>query len=108
MREKQETVSLPDEIRDYFWDYDPNRLSGEEGRHTIVRRLLESGGMQAVRWLRKHLSNEEIRDFIIQRRGRGLSSRRLRFWSLIVGISRKDVDEWLEASRQNPWHKRTS
>lgn len=107
MQEEQDPVSLPEELRVHFWDYDPHRLSWEEGRHTIVRRLLESGGMQAVRWLREHLSNEEIRDFIVERRGRGISPRRLRFWSLIVGIPREDVDEWVESFRRNPWHTRT-
>ncbi len=107
MQEEQHTVSLPEELRGHFWDHDPDRLSWEEGRNTIVRRLLESGGMQAVRWLREHLSNDEIREFIVQRRGRGIGPRRLRFWSLIVGISREDVDEWVEASRHNPWHTRT-
>lgn len=101
------TVDLPDELRDLFWDRGPERLTWEHSRPTIVFRLLEKGGMEAVRWLRSHMSDEEIREFIVRRRGRGISPRRLRFWSLIVDIPRPEVDRWIETARRNPWHNRT-
>lgn len=108
MADRQATLELPDDLRTFFWDYDPEQLSGELSRHTIVLRLLEKGGMQAVRWLRQHLTDEEIREFIVRRRGRGISPRRLRFWGLLLDIPRPDVDEWIESARQNPWQTRTA
>jgi len=63
--------------------------------------------MDAVQWLREHMSDEEIRDFLARRRGRGISPRRLRFWGLVLGIPRNKVDEWIAAARANPWHRRT-
>ncbi len=107
MTEEQKTVELPEELRSCFWDYDPERLSWERSRHTIVLRLLEKGGLQAVRWLQERLSDDEIREFIIRRRGRGMSPPRLRFWSLLVDIPRSEVDQWIEAARRDPWHSRT-
>ena len=107
MAEDQKTVDLPDELRTLFWDYDLERISWAESRHTIVLRLLEKGGMQAVRWLRERMSDDEIREFLVRRRGRGIDPRRLRFWSLLLGIPRSEVDEWIEAARQNPWYRRT-
>lgn len=108
MAEERTTLDLPDQIRAYFWDYDPERLSWERSRHTIVFRLLEKGGMHAVRWLRERVSDDEIREFIVRRRGRGISPPpRLRFWSLVVGIPRHDVDEWIATARRDPWHNRT-
>ncbi|TVP58202.1 MAG: hypothetical protein EA351_04130 [Gemmatimonadales bacterium] len=98
---------LPDDIKAFFWDYDAERLSWDRSRHTIAFRLLEKGGMRAVRWLRQHMSDDEIRDFIVRRRGRGISPRRLRFWGLLLDIPRRDVDEWIEAARRNPWNRRT-
>jgi hypothetical protein len=106
MAEEQTTAELPEELREFFWDYDPERLSWERSRHTIVLRLLQSGGMQAVRWLREHMSDEQIREFLVRRRGRGLSPPRLRFWSLLLDIPRNEVDEWIDATRKNPWHNR--
>lgn len=107
MANRQATLELPDELRAFFWDYDTDRLSWERNRHTIVLRLLEKGGMHAVRWLREHMSDGEIREFIVRRRGRGISPQRLRFWSLLVDIPRREVDEWIETARRNPWQKRT-
>jgi hypothetical protein len=107
MAETQATVDLPEELKGYFWDYEVDRLSWEGNRHTIVFRLLEKGGMDAVRWLRQHLRDEEIREFIVRRRGRGISPRRLRFWGLLVDIPRPEVDEWIETARRNPWQNRT-
>lgn len=54
------------------------------------------------------MSDEEIREFIVRRRGRGISPRRLRFWSLLVDIPHRDVDEWIEAARRNPWQNRAA
>lgn len=71
------TSNLPEELRAFFWDYDPELLSWDRNRHVIVLRLLEKGGMQAVRWLRAHLTDDEIRAFILRRRGRGIDPRRL-------------------------------
>ena len=38
---------------------DADRLSWHENRHTILRKLLEDGGWDAVRWLRANVSDDE-------------------------------------------------
>lgn len=101
------TTSLPEEIQDYFWDYDASRLSWERHQHTIVLRLLQSGGLDAVTWLRSRMSDAQIREFLVRREGRGIDPRRLRFWGLILDIPRSKVDRWVEAARRNPWYRRT-
>ena len=108
MANKQATLNLPDDLREFFCDYDAVHLSWDRSRHTIVLRLLEKGGMHAVRWLRQQMSDEEIREFIVRRRGRGISPRRLRFWSLLVDIPHCDVDAWIEAARHDPWQNRVA
>jgi hypothetical protein len=54
------TAELPEELQAYFWDYDSDRISWEKSRYTIVFRLIEKGGMDAVRWLREHMSDDEL------------------------------------------------
>lgn len=107
MIDRQTPPELPDELKELFWDYDAEQLSWEQSRHAIVLRLLERGGMQAIGWLRRHMRDEEIREFIARRRGRGISPPRLRYWGLLLDIPRQDVDVWIEAARQNPWQTRT-
>lgn len=97
---------LPEELHRYFWDHDPNALSLDETRETIVRRLLETGGWDAVRWLRSEVGDEELREVLRRRRSRGLSPKRLRFWGLVLGLPRERVDAWVMAARRNPWARR--
>lgn len=99
--------ALPDELHRYFWEYGDQRLTLQENRHTILRRLLEFGGWDAVKWLRTNVGDDELREFIVQRSGRGLPPRRLRFWGLVLHIPRARVDRWVAARRSEPWYRRT-
>jgi hypothetical protein len=108
MMEDLNTTELPEALQSYFWDYDAASLSWESSRHTIVLRLIQSCGMDGVQWLRTMMTDAELRDFLLRRRGRGLSPRRLRFWALIVGLPQDQVDMWIAAARSNPWAQRIS
>lgn len=72
MRDEQTSTELPAFLHRYFWEYDAGELDWERSRSTIVFRLLESGGMDAAIWLRSRMSDEELRDFIERRHGRGI------------------------------------
>lgn len=107
MLEKQASTELPENLWGYFWEYIADGLDWERNKHTIVLRLLQAGGMDAVTWLRSRMSDDEIRDFIVRRQGRGLEPRRLRFWGLVLSIPRSTIDRWIAAARTNPWNQRT-
>lgn len=100
-------ADLPAELQRYFWDYRPQALSGEE-RHTVIARLLQVGGWDAVRWLRASVGDEGLRAFLTRRRGRGIGPKRLRFWGVVLDVPREQVDAWIESSRANPWHDRVA
>ena len=99
-------ADLPDSLRHYFWDYPTDRLSLERSRSAIIVRLVQSGGLDAVKWLRHQLGDNELRAFLVRRRGRGIGARRLRFWGLILGVPRAQVDEWIGSAAANPWSER--
>lgn len=99
-------VELPVLLGRYFWDYAPGRLAWPEHHHTILLRLLEKGGWDAVRWLRGNVSASDLRQFITERRGRGLDPKRLRYWELILGLPQDQVDAWVHTARQSPWYNR--
>src|SRR5690606_1843962 len=98
---------LPDRLHRYFWEYNQEALDWEQSRHTVVLRLIQAGGMDAVLWLREKMSDEEIRDFLVRRQGRGIDPRRLRFWGLVLDIPRAEVDRWISVAKSNPWSRRT-
>jgi hypothetical protein len=102
-----ETPPLSDLLRRYLWEYNPAQLSWEKGRQTILARLLQIGGWDAVRWLRTNVSDEELREFLVRRRGRGLDPKRLRFWGLVLDLPAEQVDAWIATHRDNPWRRRT-
>lgn len=98
---------IPEHLRQYFWEYDPERLSLDEERHIVLLRLLQPGGMDAVQWLRANVSDDELREMLVRRRGRGVDARRLRFWALVLDLPDSQIDEWIVAERSNPWNRRT-
>jgi hypothetical protein len=97
---------LPDLLRPLFWEYDFGALTWEADRDLIMARVLASGGWEAVRWLRSRVGDSELRDWIERRRGRGLSRQQLRFWELILGLPRRQVDAWLVEEGRQIWHDR--
>ena len=74
----------------------------------IVFRLLEKGGPEAVDWLRKHVGSSEIRDVLMERKGRGIDPKRLRYWEPILGLPKDQVDVWIATAMRNPWYNRCS
>jgi hypothetical protein len=97
---------LPAMLRALFWDYDFKALTWENDRNLIIARVLASGGWDAVTWLRSHLGDRALRDWIERRQGRGLSPQQLRFWELILGLPHRQVNAWLATEGRKIWEKR--
>lgn len=98
--------SLPNLLRPFFWDYDFNALTWEEDRALVIKRILTSGDWNAINWLRSHIGDESLKEWIQQHQGDGLSPRQLRFWELVLGIPHRQVNAWLSMERRNTWEKR--
>jgi hypothetical protein len=107
MPNESTAADIPANLRQYFWEYSADDLSWEQSRHTIVLRLLQSGGLDAAIWLRSRMSDADLREFIERRQGRGIGPRRLRFWGLVLNIPRERVDGWIGLVQNNPWNMRT-
>ena len=97
---------LPKNLEAYFWDYPFEKLAWEADRELIIRRLLSAGSWEAITWLRKQTGDEALRQWLIDHRGRGLSARQLRFWSLLFALPRKPTDAWVRAARSGAWSPR--
>jgi len=97
---------LPKQLRPCFWDYDFARLSWEEDRELVIARVLATGSWEAIQWLRAQLGDPALREWLQRRRGAGLSPRQLRFWQLMLGLPRRQVDAWLAAEARQVWDRR--
>jgi hypothetical protein len=97
---------LPAELRLLFWDLDFHRLTWEKDRDLIISRILSHGDWQALEWLRSRVDSASLGEWLLNRRGAGLSSRQLRFWELILELPHRQVNEWLKDKGRMVWERR--
>ena len=97
---------LPEHLRPFFWDYTFSQLSITKDRDLIIRRILSNGSWDAVRWLRKKLGDQELREWLIAHRGRGLTARQLRFWSVLYDLPTRQVNQWIKTAQTGDWDRR--
>ncbi len=97
---------LPARLRRLFWDQDADRLRWDRDRDLIVGRLLAVGGWDAMRWLRCRLGDADLRAWLLEHRGAGLSPRQLRFWEVVLGLPRRAVTAWVTAPGRAAWDGR--
>ena len=99
--------SLPEVLRPLFWDYPFADLRWSAHRDFVIARVLQSGGTDAIVWLRNAVADVELAEWIRQRNGRGLDARQLRFWQVALNLPAVDVDRWVRLSREGAWEGRT-
>ena len=97
---------LPAELKPLFWDHDFHRLRWEKDRDLIIGRLISHGDWQALEWLRSQVDSASLREWLLNRRGAGLSDRQLRFWELILELPHRQVNEWLKDKGRMVWERR--
>ncbi len=97
---------LPRRLRDLFWEYDFHALTWKTDRDLIIGRVLAAGDWPSVRWLRRHLGDAALKSWLVERRGSVLDARRLRFWELVLGLPRREVDRWLRTEARRVWDER--
>ena len=111
MRKKQKPVvprtgRLPRRLRPLFWEYDFARLSWQADADLITGRILTDGDWESVQWLRRRLGEPAVREWILCRRGGGLSARQLRFWEIILDLPHRQVNTWLADPARRIWEGR--
>ncbi|MDH4268245.1 MAG: hypothetical protein OEW45_21680 [Deltaproteobacteria bacterium] len=97
---------LPGELKPVFWDYDFSRLRWEKDQDLIISRVLSYGDWDALKWLRSWANNKNLQEWLLAKRGAGLSSRQLRFWELILELPPREVNKWLKDKGRMVWERR--
>jgi hypothetical protein len=93
-------------LRPLFWDHDLAKLDWNADHDLVVGRILAAGPWDAVRWLYHRLGPAVLRQWLVRRRGSGLSPRQLRFWETVLHISRRQVNAWLAQPARQTWGHR--
>ena len=97
---------LPEILRSVFWDHAFDELRWPTHRDLVIGRVLQSGGSDAVGWLRKRVGDLELAAWLQGHQGRGLDPRQLRFWQVALDLPRADVDRWVKEARDSAWGSR--
>lgn len=101
------TKRLPRRIEPFFWDCDLDRLRWEEHRDFITKRILLHGNWDSIRWLRSRTGEDAIKEWILRHKGGQLPPPQLRFWELVLQLSKRQVTSWIKSRRQSLWEQRT-
>ncbi len=89
MSKTKPLTALPESLYQFFWDVDPQKIDTYKNGSYVINRLLDKGDEQAVRWVLKNYSKEDIADtFKIKR---DFSPKTATFWSLYLGIPKEKM-----------------
>jgi hypothetical protein len=79
----------PERLRTLFWDTNIERFEPKTYPRYTIERVLEHGDEEAVAWLLRLFTKDEIRAVLCQ--GRRLSARSATFWALVFNVPIEDV-----------------
>jgi len=80
---------LPAFLKKYFWDTDFEKMDFERSKVFILKRILDRGNDQALRWLLQHYTREDIKQLLLTTRD--LSAKTANFWTEYLGLDHKKV-----------------
>ncbi len=89
MAAKTIPTRLPKSLYQYFWEVDPTKVNPQRSPEYVINRLLNRGGVEAVRWTRRQFPKEEIIQTL--KIMRDFSSRSAFFWSSFYNIPEKEM-----------------
>jgi len=84
-----------------------SQLQWKPDRELIISRVLAEGNWSTIQWLRNRIGDAALRSWLRHRQGRGLSRQQLRYWELMLNLSRNEVDHWLALEGRRTWDLRS-
>ncbi len=82
LSENRYAPELPEKLKRYFWDVDPNELSFEEHSRFIAERILNFGNLEDVNWLFSHIDTQFIKTLV--KNSRTLNNKTRNFWQTML------------------------
>ncbi len=75
---------IPERTKRLFWDVRKDDVDIDRHRSYIIRRIMDFGNMDDVKWMLETYSQDQIVEVV--RRSKGLSRKSARFWSAYYDI----------------------
>ena len=80
---------IKDNLRDIFWDVNPDSVDPRAYPRYTIERVLEHGDEDDVAWLRRVFTTEQIQEVV--RTSRRLDARSASFWALVFQVPSQEV-----------------
>jgi hypothetical protein len=81
---QKETTAAPERLRALFWDTNLKNIHVKKNARYIIERVLELGNVDALDWLQRVYTVQNILNVIYT--SRGLSEKSREFWKLWFGV----------------------
>jgi hypothetical protein len=79
-----QTSPFPESVRATLWSYDTSKLDLVHDKTRIILQTLNNGSEDAVRWLMRTYTTNDLRDTIRASSEGEWSKKSLNFWSLML------------------------
>ena len=76
---------LPKYIARLLWQVDPTDVDVDAHRDYILEQVMQRGGWDAMRWLRRTYTREALASFLL-RRGSRLAPRERAYWAVVAEV----------------------
>ncbi len=96
---------LPEFLRPLFWEVPFHKVSPKRHISYICIRIMEHGDEQSARWMLQTYGKARLRQWMLEREGRGLSPRTLRFWEVVLDLPHRTVTRWIRNREQLQWNR---
>ncbi len=81
---------IPEKVQRLFWDVNKEDIDIKAHRAYIIRRIMDYGNMEDVKWMLNSYSSEDIVGVV--KKSRGLSHRSAWFWVHYFQIPPEEVE----------------
>jgi predicted nucleotidyltransferase len=82
--------SIPEKIKRLFWDVDKDAVNLKLHQSYIIRRIMDYGNIDDVKWMLAAYTTEEIVEVL--RKSRALSRKSANFWSAYFNIPKEEIE----------------
>lgn len=85
----KKNASLPESLRPYFWDVKFEDLEMDKNKHLIIKRVLDRGEINDVKFIIKNYGIEEIKNIVLT--ARDLARPTGNFWADILDLNKDQL-----------------
>jgi hypothetical protein len=92
-------MTIPEFLQPFFWEYTHQNIDTARHASTIMARIMERGSWEAMVWLKKTYSPEQIKNFLIHKGKDSLPPRELNYWLLISEVPSAEREKLVESAK---------